>query len=360
MNENEEISTSKDIYYLKIKKYNSHVKTIKKAEILSSDINDYMKVKSLVSSSRPFIENINIDKEQKLIFHMYHPKLKDFIIHSEKEWDIYKKFNIITECIINKTLKIEYALNNDLYETDIDFKKDKKEEIRRIMEYILKYMPIESYFRILHKFLRENFAIAKRLKNYFIEEILNNETSDIFKTKKNKHSNIEDNLDINKIINNKKLASEEKKQKEPRKKKENKLYSDFFIHTHNFLSILEDLGENCYLEKKERDSPSQISFSLIQKKSSILEEIKEKENSNSLSDFTSRKESSTYQHQKNKKNNLYNFDLLLSQIDTNSDYATNLINEDNLFKTIDKNEYFEGIEEIKNMLYQELHIIIDK
>ena len=336
----------KDTYYLKIKQCKSFVKR----DFHSSDLKDFNIMNGKIINAISFIEKQIVGKlnDYFVIIILNHPELNKIYIYCKEQWDLYYKYNIIEECINNRTLKMESILKLKKEEKLISSTKLMRENRNAIMKYILKNLSLDLYLNSLLNFLKENQEIMQNFIKYFINEIINN---DISLTPNIDDDNLEENINIDNIINN----GENKKN--INKKKDMEISEQYYLHKKDFISALD--------ERFKTFSKNQKSFEEIVKTF--------KENDNKLSDIDIKE---TYVHQTNLQLNnnqslgrmsLSNNDeddnyknILCTVLNPPPQYVQNLMNSDKYFKKFNKNEYYIGLEDYKDHLNREyMNILIN-
>ena len=323
-------------YYLKIQQCKSFVKR----EFQYSDLKDFNIMNAKIINAISFIETkiVDILNDYFPIIILNHPELNNIYIYCKEQWDLYYKYNIIEECINNRTLKMKSILKLKKDEKLLSSTKIMIENRNIIMKYILKRLPLDLYLNSLLNFLKENQEIMKNFIKYFINEIINN---DISSTPNIVDDNLDENINIDSIINN----GENKKN--INKKKDMEISAQYYLHKKAFISALD--------ERFKTFSKNQKSFEEIIKTF--------KENDNKLSDLDIKE---TYVHQTNLKLNnnqslgritLSNNDkddnyknILCTVLNPPHQYVQNLMNNDKYFKKFNKYEYYNGFEVYKDEL----------
>ena len=161
---NKESNIKKDIYYLKLKQSKSYIKR----DFQYSDLKNFDIIKGKIFNA---LKEEKKEKEKNKndffpILILNHPEIKEIYIYCKAQWDIYYKFNIIEECIVNRTLKIDFYL--ELKKEEIPSAKIMRENNQIIFQYILKNLPLDIYLNSLINFLKENNDILKSYELFLI------------------------------------------------------------------------------------------------------------------------------------------------------------------------------------------------
>ena len=332
----------KDIYFLKIKQSKSYVKR----EFHYSDLKDFNLMYEKIINAITYIEKKTVENlnDYSPIIMLNHPEINKIYIYCKDQWDLYYKYNLIEECINNRTIKMEL----------LKFKKEEKlissskliiDNQNKIMKYIIKNIPLDLYLYTLINFFKERQEILKIYISYFINELINN---DISLTPNIDDDNFDENININNLINNKESKKYINK-KTVNNKNDMESNKQYYLHRKDFISILD--------ERFKTFSKNQKSF----------EEIKKafKEKDNPLSDLGI-KEDYTYSTSLELKNDqslekmsLSNVkaenknNILFTVLNPPPQYIKNLMNNDKYFNKFNKNEYYMGLEDYKDQLNRE-------
>ena len=324
------------VYYLKVKKYNTK-RPISKRVYDYSLLNDYDKMKDLI------IEIIlDMIKEKDLngrfpLLILNHPEIKEILIYSKEQWELYYKYNLIKDCISNKTLKVEYLLYEANEKEQMHTIPKIRENKKIVIKYIIKNLPLNLLSYIFITFLKERNDVLKDYEKYLINEITTKNINIMDNNLNN--DNIEENININSIIN--------ESQKEESAKKTYVLDKDYFIHKNDFLNLLD--------ERFKKFSENQQSFDIIKNLVKEDEEIIKEESSSEKGNYFN-----SSMELRNDKS-LKNISLFADELDTNNnnkilltvlnpphEYVKNLMSEQNFFKKFNNKEYYVGIEEYKD------------
>lgn len=345
-------SQKKDLIYIKIRSALEESKPLVKRILDHSQLNDFNKVDTLIKNAIKNLEkSINIQNYITVI-NLTHPTLQNIYIYSKEQWLLYYNFNIIEQCINNKTMKIEYELL-DKNEELKKFRKNKRNVIKHIMENI----PLKLYIKILIKFLKENESISKKLELFFTQELINEnlETYNKIEKKENNLDDIDINLNINNIVTSNDETEESSDIKIQKEKLFPKLDMEYVLHHDDFLKTL-DKQLNIFSDNQKK----------ILKIKQLLEDDDDKnkienENNSNQALKTSLKlnlegnysnmslfEEDNYDSI-NQKNNV-----LLTQMNPPPDYVKKLLTDDNFLKKPDKNEYYMGIEYFKDEMNRKI------
>ena len=344
----------KEIFYLKIKSVEENKPQMKKS-LDYSDLNNPNKIFIVINNA---IKNA----EKKIKFEDYipmliieHPILNKIYIITKEQWQLYFNYDIIKKCIDNKILKVKYDL---LEKNDNKYDKIIRKNKKKIIKYIMQNIPLKLYSKILIDFFKDNEDIFKKFIFYFTDKILN-EKLENNNSKIRKDKNLDDidmNININNLIGNNNEDTEESSDNlnENKKIKNKKLFEIFDIeylpHKIEFLKTLEEqfkifsenqiniskvkeiLGEENEKIEKVNTSPMKTSLMININSSGSLGNISFLEDD--------------YFENNNSNNNGFS-NILLTQMNP-SPNIKKMLNDDNFFKKINKEEYYIGIEQFKD------------
>jgi len=253
----------------------------------NSILEDYNQISTLNKNSKDPNKNIILE----------HPKLNQLRISNKQEWDFLYKNNIINECIENKIINAEKNIKSCIMKINYVKANSKQEEAKYsdIMAYIMNNISPDDYINHLLNFLNERKDIINEFKLYLTKILLD--------------------LNIKQEIN--KIEENEKKEE----KRENK----YIIETNKFFNILEiKLNEikNSYQSNNLNESVNK--FRINNNDEQINHEAEDKEDNSLKSIF-----------------NFYESNLNLYKINTDNQ---------NIFGTQSKEEYYEGIKGFKSQL----------
>ena len=350
MTNNNAIAQKKELIFLKIKNAFEEKQPFLKRTLDLSHLNDFHKVHSLIENAIISLEKAIDIQNYNTVINLTHPTLSNIDIYSKEQWLLYYNFNIIEQCINNKTMKIEY----ELYDKSIsnNFKKNK----RKVIKYIMENIPLKLYTKILLKFLKENENITKKLELFFTQELINENLESYNKVEK-KDNNLDD-MDINLNINNLITSTDETEESSDIKIQKEKLFpkldTEYVLHYDDFLKTLE----------KQLNVFSDNQNNLFKIKEIITEDNKNKIENENLPN-KALKTSLKLSLEGNISNmSLFeddNYDthnrgsnVLLTQMNPPPNYVKKLLNDDNFFKKVDKNEYYMGIEYFKDEMNRQL------
>ena len=350
MTNNNAIDQKKELIYLKIKSGFEENKPLIKRTLDLSHLNDFHKVHSLIENAIISLEKTIDLQNYTTVINLTHPTLSNIYIYSKEQWLLYYNFNIIEQCINNKTMKIEYELLDKSISSN--FKKNK----RKVIKYIMENIPLKLYTKILLKFLKENENITKKLELFFTQELINENLESYNKVEK-KDNNIDD-MDINLNINNLITSTDETEESSDIKIQKEKLFpkldTEYVLHYDDFLKTLE----------KQLNVFSDNQNNLFKIKEIITEDNKNKIENENLPNKalkTSLKLSlegniSNMSLFEDENYDTYNrgSNVLLTQMNPPPSYVKKLLNDDNFFKKIDKSEYYMGIEDFKDEINRQL------
>ena len=345
-------SQKKDLIYIKIRSALEESKPLVKRTLAHSQLNDFNKVDTLIKNAIKNLEkSINIQNYITVI-NLTHPTLQNIYIYSKEQWLLYYNFNIIEQCINNKTMKIEY----ELLDKDEELKKFRKNK-RNVIKHIMENIPLKLYIKILIKFLKENESISKKLELFFTQELINEnlETYNKIEKKENNLDDIDINLNINNIVTSNDETEESSDIKIQKEKLFPKLDMEYVLHHDDFLKTL-DKQLNIFSDNQKK----------ILKIKQLLEDDDDKnkienENNSNQALKTSLKlnlegnysnmslfEEDNYDSINQKSN------VLLTQMNPPPDYVKKLLTDDNFLKKPDKNEYYMGIEYFKDEMNRKI------
>ena len=253
----------------------------------NSILEDYNQISTLNKNSKDPNKNIILE----------HPKLNQLRISNKQEWDFLYKNNIINECIENKIINAEKNIKSCIMKINYVKSNSKQEEAKYsdIMAYIMNNISPDEYISHLLNFLNTRKDIINEFKLYLTKILLD--------------------LNIKQEIN--KIEENEIKEE----KKENK----YIIETNKFFNILEiKLNEinNSYQSNNLNKSVNK--FGINENDEQINHEAEDKEDNSLKSVF-----------------NFYESNLNLYKINTDNQ---------NIFGTQSKEEYYEGIKGFKSQL----------
>ena len=304
---------------LSIKILKKDQKLYGRRQINESLLSDYKKICDEIKSvNLKKFENLNV--YNSLEIHLYHPELSEIAIYKEEDWKFLYNYNIIQECIKKNKIKIDFELKNPKKQINIDIN-DRKINFRKIIAYILKNIPQGFYINIMIKFFIEyiDLDFAELFKSYLLEELVKTDLKSIKEEIKKNCADI------------KKLEFNFDNEIDYKSK-------DYTISTQYFFNILK------YNTCKN-----------INQITNIIEDINE-ENENIQKFY------STYNISLNRKNEENNENINESEIEAKNTHFTQLkldnnysklINENKLFNIIKEEEYYVGIEGLKDHFNKE-------
>lgn len=253
----------------------------------NSILEDYNQISTLNKNSKDPNKNIILE----------HPKLNQLRISNKQEWDFLYKNNIINECIENKIINAEKNIKSCIMKINYVKQNSKQEEAKYsdIMAYIMNNISPDDYINHLLNFLNERKDIINEFKLYLTKILLD--------------------LNIKQEIN--KIEENEIKEE----KRENK----YIIETNKFFNILEiKLNEIKNSYQSNNINKSVNKFGINENDEKINHEAEDKEDNSLKSVF-----------------NFYESNLNLYKINTDNQ---------NIFGTQSKEEYYEGIKGFKSQL----------
>ena len=252
-----------------------------------SILEDYNQISTLNKNSKGPNKNIILD----------HPKLKQLRINNKQEWDFLYKNNIINECIENKIINAKKNIQSYIIKINYVKSNSKQEEAKYsdIMAYIMNNISPDEYISHLLNFLNTRKDIINEFKLYLTKILLD--------------------LNIKQEIN--KIEENEIKEE----KRENK----YIIETNKFFNILEiKLNEIKNTYQLNNLNKSVNKFGINNNDEQINHEAEDKEDNSLKSIF-----------------NFYESNLNLYKINTDNQ---------NIFGSQSKEEYYEGIKGFKSQL----------
>ena len=253
----------------------------------NSILEDYNQISTLNKNSKDPNKNIILE----------HPKLNQLRISNKQEWDFLYKNNIINECIENKIINAEKNIKSCIMKINYVKSNSKQEEAKYsdIMTYIMNNISPDEYISHLLNFLNTRKDIINEFKLYLTKILLD--------------------LNIKQEIN--KIEENEIKEE----KRENK----YIIETNKFFNILEiKLNEIKNSYQSNNINKSINKFGINNNDEQINHEAEDKEDNSLKSIF-----------------NFYESNLNLYKINTDNQ---------NIFGTQSKEEYYEGIKGFKSQL----------
>jgi hypothetical protein len=253
----------------------------------NSILEDYNQISTLNKNSKDPNKNIILE----------HPKLNQLRISNKQEWDFLYKNNIINECIENKIINAEKNIKSCIMKINYVKSNSKQEEAKYsdIMSYIMNNISPDEYISHLLNFLNTRKDIINEFKLYLTKILLD--------------------LNIKQEVN--KIEENEIKEE----KRENK----YIIETNKFFNILEiKLNEIKNSYQSNNINKSINKFVINNNDEQINHEAEDKEDNSLKSIF-----------------NFHESNLNLYKINTDNQ---------NIFGTQSKEEYYEGIKGFKSQL----------
>jgi hypothetical protein len=253
----------------------------------NSVLEDYNRISNLRKNNKDRKKNIFLD----------HPKLNQLKISNKQEWDFLYQNNIINECIEDRIVNAEQNIKTSLIKIHYINQNSKQEEAKYadIMAHIMNNISPDEYVTHLLNFLRNRKDIINEFKLYLTKILLD--------------LNIKQ--EINKIEEN--------------EIKEEKVKNKYIIETNKFFNILEiKLNEIKNSYQSNNINKSINKFGINNNDEQINHEAEDKEDNSLKSIF-----------------NFYESNLNLYKINTDNQ---------NIFGTQSKEEYYEGIKGFKSQL----------
>ena len=346
-------NTKKESLCLKIK--NLRGDKTKRKELKYSYLNDFNRINKEVGNEIIILES-NKQKNYIYILKLNHPILNDIYVYSNQEWKLYYNYGIIEECLKDNILLVKYDL---IENNQSEVLKKIHQTKNKITKYLMHKIPLKLYSKIFLKFLKENKEITKIFRNFFIIELLN-EKPENFKAKSKTENTDDIDIDMNNNLNINSLIFENNQQNEDteqssgeindkliKKKLFPQLDKNYVINRNEFLKILEE-QLNYFSEKQNNlnkikeiigeQNETTIKFNNDNKylKTSLVINTDD----NNINDFS-------LINEQNFDNN-QTCNVLLTELIPPCNYVKKLLNDDNFFKKIDKEEYYIGIEQFKD------------
>ena len=329
---------NREYYYLKIKKFKSKDQLLLRREFEYSLLNNYNEMSQKINEGiLDSIKKPNFNGKNP-IYLLHHPELKDIFIYNKEQWDLYYKYNLINECINNKSLKLEFLFYDNI--DNILKNKTIKKNKSLIMNHIIKNTPVNICLNTIIKFFKSREDMAKEYVKFFISEIINENT------KENKEDNIDDNININNItgkedINNHNIND--------------KFYKEYFIHKNDFFGILDHKFKEISQNLKFYEDVKNLFKEDEEKEKKTVDEDPNKHVNNTSLDLvkgTSLERLSLFKNNNindNIDDNIDDNNVLFTEF-TPPEYVKKLMDNQKLFKTINKDEYYSGIEDFKDLI----------
>ena len=313
----------KDKFYIKVKRYNKEGPLARK-EFSYSNLNNYKLVNEKVKEAIINIRRKKYGEDHMVELILNHPKFKEIHFDSKEEWDLLFKYNIIEECINNDSLYLDFIIYNKN-----TTKNYKNKEV--IMKNIIQNIPTNTFFKFFINFLIKR-NLLKEFKESLIIDLIQNNIS-----KKKEENNNSDN--------------------------KNEKAKEYFIDNKAFIDTL-----NKKLENISRNEKYLNSFIKIQ---NILKDNKEKnENINKMN--VDKNNSKTYLNLTPNQlrtsmdilfdDSLINNDneILKTALNPPDDYVKKLMDNNNFFRKIEEDEFYNGLEKYRDQLNRESMIALKK
>lgn len=348
---------NKEIYYLKIKQYQKAPPYLSRREFPSSILSNYDKINEIIIDliKTRYEKEKTIDNHIPIII-LNHPEIKEIFLNSKEEWSFYYEYNIIDECIINKSLKIDFLLIKTGSKSEKIINIQKKDSTQKVIKYIIEKIPINIFLKILLNFLKTSNNISKIFQQYLINVLINDDT---YSYKNNQHNLaivkediLNENININSIID----EENDNKNNENKYKNKNINNKTYYFDNEDFITILND--------NFKKFSEYENYLNNIK---SIIKEENEEINKNIIKEKNVYNTSLQLAPTKSIEHLLKDDDSyeivsknLMSVLNPPSKSVSKLLNEENFFKKIDKGEYYIGLEEYKDKLSRESIEILNK
>lgn len=269
-------------------------------------------------------DNLEKNDIKPVEIYLNHKKIeKKIIIYNKEEWNFLYNYNIINECISNSNkLKIDYKIIDASDKID---ENAKNENFSRIISYIMTQIPQNFYFKILFKFFDANEEVGKLFQKFFLNKLKNTNLDEL----NNKKQGVRDSLLLNK-----------KNDSQTFNENEYSLKTNEFLKTYKsqilrFKNTIMDIIEEG--DDKNNDNNN-----------NIIKTVKTDINDNIIKDeFIDINKSDIIPE----NNNIY-FTILEKEIDEKK--YVDVVDNKKYFKKLKMEEYYLGIEEIKDKLKREI------
>jgi hypothetical protein len=313
-----DLNLKKDKFYIKVKRYNKEGPLAMK-EFIYSNLNNYELVNEKIKEA---IFNLRRKKtpteDHIVVLVLNHPKYKEIYFDSKEEWDLLFKYNIIEECINNDSLYLGFMIYEKNNENYISLKKTNK---KSIIKYIIQNLPINSFFNFFINFLNKK-NILKEFEESFINYLIPNNSD-----KKNEENNTTEN--------------------------KNEKYKEYLMKNNEI--IIDTLNKK--FERIEKNEKSLKSFIRIQ---NIIKDDKKNENINKIDNNSKTHLNFTSNHPRTSMDKLFDDssinndnEILKTALNPPDDYVKKLMDNNNFFRKIEENEYYNGLEKYKDQLIRE-------
>jgi hypothetical protein len=328
-------------YKLKIKEHKSNL-SYKLRFFNHSILNDYEKISETINKAI-----LEIKKRKNLvgvvpIYIIKHPEIQKVYIYGKQLWDLYFKYNIINECINDGAIKLEFILYEEKEIENLTKSKTIINNKTEIMKYIIKKISFNTLFKTFNEYLKKRIDIAEDYENFLISQIMNDNIKD----------NINDDNNENKNDDIEKEKQSNEKDKE--NKKDENYYQEYFICCKDFCNIIDNKYKTFSYNNKF----------LEEIKNLFVEEDKQDENkiildknnvsfNNNLS-FQKIGSFRGISVMREDSNNINENNAIFSAITLSDEYIKKLMNSQRLFKNINKEDYYAGIENYKDNLNREI------
>lgn len=323
---------NKEYYYFKIKKHKDALPSLRR-EFEYSLLDNYDEMRKRINAA--ILDKIKRDNlnDKHPVYILIHPEIKEIYIYNKEQWDLYYKYNLINECIKNKSIKLEFSLEDNI-DNILKNRKIKKNK-SLIMNYIIKNVPVNICLNTIIKFFKSREDMAKEFVKFFISEIIN-EISKEFKV-----DNINDNLNINSLIGDEDIKN---------KKINDNFYKDYFVHKSDFFEELEhNFKEICQNLKSYEEIKKIIKEDEEKDKKSGDEDPNKHINNTSLDLVKGESLERLSLFKNNNINDNLNDNNVLFTAFTPPDYVKKLMDNQKLL-IINKDEYYSGIEDFKDLI----------
>jgi hypothetical protein len=328
-------------YILKIKE-NKSKSSYKVREFKHSILNDYEKISETINKVTLEIKKRNNLVGVVPIYIIKHPEIQKVYIYGKQLWDLYFKYNIINECFNDCAIILEFILYEEKEIENLTKSKTIINNKTEIMKYIIKKISFNTLFKTFNEYLKKRIDIAEDYENFLISQIMNDNIKD----------NINDDNNENKNDDIEKEKQSNEKDKE--NKKDENYYQEYFICCKDFCNIIDNkyktfsshnkfLEEikNLFVEEDEQDKNKII----LDKNNVSFNYNLSSQKIGSLRGISLMREDS---------NNINENNAIFSAITLSDEYIKKLMNSQRLFKNINKEDYYSGIENYKDILNREI------
>lgn len=329
-------------YIFKIKENKS--KSSKVRGFKHSILNDYEKISETINKAI-----LEIKKRKNLvgmvpIYIIKHPEIQKVYIYGKQLWDLYFKYNIINECINDCTIKLEFILYKEKEIENLTKSKTIINNKTEIMKYIIKKLSYNALFKTFNDYLQKRIDIAEDYKNFLISQIMNYNIKDNINDDNNENNNINDDIEKEKQSN----------EKDKENKKDENYYQEYFICCKDFCNIIDNKYKSFSYSNKYFE---EIKNLFVEEEEQDENKIILDKNNVSFNNNLSFQKIGSFRGislMREDSNNINENNAIFSAITLSDDYIKKLMNSQRIFKNINKEDYYSGIENYKDNLNREI------